>query len=222
MANAHVAERLSGIQTMLKGVHQSNASLSSATKGRERAEFIDEFLSKVLPAPYRFGTGDATDLDGNRTGQLDVVVEYPFMPSLPLVGGGATRLYLAESVAAVVEVKSNLAGQWEEVLGTAGKLHLLRRQFQTEMYIGSPPSERIPFFVAGYEGWKTVETAREKLGDAAIAGILVVDPGVFVSSHELGDIQAEGPWALWGLISCLRAATNTPKMIGRDPMSYAR
>ena len=115
MQNSHVYQRLIGIQNILKGVHQAGVPMSAATKGQERAAFIDQFLSQVLPLPYRFGTGDATDLAGNRSGQLDVVVEYPFSPTLPL-GVGPSRLYLAEGVAAVIEVKSDAAGQWNEAL----------------------------------------------------------------------------------------------------------
>ena len=52
-------------------MYQSNVSLSSSTKGTERELFVDEFLSKVLPPIYRFGTGDVTDLAGNKSGQLN-------------------------------------------------------------------------------------------------------------------------------------------------------
>jgi hypothetical protein len=119
MPNEYVVQRLMGMQSILNGVHQSGGGLSSATIGQERAAFIDQFLSGVLPPIYRFGSGDATDAAGNKSGQLDVVVEYPFAPSLPIVGAGQSRLYLAESVAAVIEVKSNLAGQWSQAVGTA-------------------------------------------------------------------------------------------------------
>ena len=105
MPNQHVFQRLSGLQTILNGIHQSSVGLSSATIGGERAAFIDQFLSKVLPPIYRFGSGDVTDSSGAKSGQLDVVVEYPFAPSLPTVGSGQSRLYLAESAAAVIEVK---------------------------------------------------------------------------------------------------------------------
>lgn len=114
MPNQHVLQRLAGIQQILMGVHQASSSMSSATSGQERAAFIDQFLSQAFPSPFRFGTGDATDTAGVRSGQLDVVVEFPFMPSLPLTGGGNSRLYLAESVAAVIEVKSNVAAQWNQ------------------------------------------------------------------------------------------------------------
>jgi hypothetical protein len=125
MPNAHVMQRLAGIQSQLMAVHQTSTPMSSATKGTEREAFINQFLSKVLPPIYRFGTGDATDPAGHRSGQLDVVVEYPFGPTLPSVAG-ETRLYLAESVAAVVEVKSSLPAQWSEAQRTLSQLLLLR------------------------------------------------------------------------------------------------
>jgi hypothetical protein len=93
MPNRHVLERLAGIQQILMGVHHAGTPMTAATKGAERAAFIDNFLGEVLPTVYRFGTGDATDAAGRRSGQLDVVVEYPFAPSLPAFRGGA-RLFL--------------------------------------------------------------------------------------------------------------------------------
>jgi len=221
MPNLNVQARLEGIQTILRGVHQSGSSMSSASKGAERSAFIDDFLSKVLPSPFRFGTGDATDRSGKRSGQLDVVVEYPFMPSLPIVGAGTTRLYLAESVAAVIEVKSDVSGQWAEVLGTAEKLEPLQRQFGATMSMGPPPLRRIPFFVAAYKGWRSIDTLKRKLAEGAVDGILVIDPGLFVSTDHFRGITAMGPWALWGLISCLHDATSTLQAASTQPLGYA-
>ena len=84
MVNPYVMQRIKALQTILNGVHQASAGLSSATTGQERAAFINDFLSKVLPPIYRFGSGDATDSNGMKSGQLDVVIEYPFSPSLPI------------------------------------------------------------------------------------------------------------------------------------------
>jgi len=141
MVNSHVIQRLVGIHQILMGVHSSSASLSIASRGHEREAFIDQFLDKVLPPIYRFGTGDATDAAGLKSGQLDVVVEYPVAPSLPNPGSGATRLYLAESIAAVVEVKSNVSSQWKEAVSTAEQLEPLCRQFGFTMTTGTKPPE---------------------------------------------------------------------------------
>jgi hypothetical protein len=187
MANQHLVQRLTGIQAILKAVCTAGATLSSATKGTERATFIDEFLSKVLPPHYRFGDGDATDQDGHRSGQLDVVIEYPWIPSLPVVGATRSRLYLAEGIAAVIEVKSNLAKQWQEVLQTASQLEPLRRKYKGGLTAGWQPTERIPLFAAGYTGWKTIDVLKKHLADGPIDGILVIDPGLFVSAKEGSD-----------------------------------
>jgi hypothetical protein len=127
-------------------------------------------------------------------------------------------LYLAESVAAVVEVKSNAAIQWEEVRRTATQLAPLRRTFEAAMVFGASPPKSIPLFVAGYKGWRTAETARKHLDENPdVAGILVIDPGIFVSR----DLEATGPWALWGFISALHTITNALQSASTDPQSYA-
>ena len=101
VSNQHLQQRLAGIRQMLIGAHRAGASMSSASKGGERESFLDGFLAEMFPPPFRFGTGDATDSSGHRSGQLDVVVELPFLPSIP-IPGSANRLYLAEGVGAVL------------------------------------------------------------------------------------------------------------------------
>lgn len=205
------------------GIHLASSPLTAASKGQERAAFIDAFLAQVLPPLFRFGTGDCTDSAGERSGQLDVVVEYPFSPSLPSVAGASvTRLYLAEAVAAVIEVKSNIATQWSEARRTAEQLAPLRRSFGAMMTMGRGPTVEIPLFVAGYTGWKSVETTQKNLiASPAIAGALIIESGIFVSSAEFGNVVATGPWALWGLIATLHSITNGLQSASTDPLSYA-
>lgn len=222
MANQHVLQRLAGIQQILIGVHQASSPMSSATSGQERAAFIDQFLSQAFPSPFRFGAGDATDVGGFRSGQLDVIVEFPFMPSLPLTGGGNSRLYLAENIAAVIEVKSNATAQWNQALHTAAQLSPLRRSFGARMVMGADPTPDIPLFVAAYTGWNQPATVAQKIEAAVgIDGILVVDAGIFVSSARFGGLTFTGPWALWGLICCLHQATSTLKAVSTNPVSYS-
>lgn len=221
--NKHIFQRLEGIQKQLIAVHRASGGMSSATKGQERQAFIDKFLSEVMPTPFRFGTGDATDKDGRKSGQLDVVIEFPFGPSLPIVGGTTSRLYLAETVAAVVEVKSNVASQWSEAVATAQKLYPLERSYETGMGVG-PLSNlpKIPLFVVGYTGWSQLETIQKHLYDSEeISGVLVIDIGIFVSNRQFGLLNANGPWALWGLISCLHNATGSLKAVHTDLDRYA-
>ena len=203
------------------GTHHAGSSLSAATKGTEREAFVNSFLSEVFPTPFRFGTGDVTDVHGIKSGQLDVVIEYPFSPSLPIVGSATTRLYLAESVAAVIEVKSNAAGQWDQALTTARALHPISRSFGSTLSMG-PMFEHIPLFVVGYTGWTNAETVRSHLNAATeVSGTLIIDQGIFVSSPEFGDLEATGDWSLWGLIRCLHLATQSLKAASPDPILYA-
>jgi hypothetical protein len=220
-ANVHVLQRLQGLQAQLLGASNGGGGLSSATTGRERETFVNSFLSEVFPTPFRFGTGEAIDVHGAESGQLDVVIEHPFAPSLPIVGSAKTRLYLAETIAAVIEVKSNVASQWDQALDTARALHLIRRSFGSTMTFGRT-LEHIPLFVVGYTGWKTSETVQSNLANATeIAGILVIDEGIFVASPEFDSIVATGAWSLWGLITCLHYATQSLKSASTNPDEYA-
>lgn len=207
---------------ILNGAYHSSASMSSSAKGTERESFIDEFLSKVLPTIYRFGTGDVTDSQGNKSGQLDIVVEHPFSPSLPTVGGGAQRLYLAESVATVIEVKSDISSQWSQAVHTANQLHKVKRKFGGGMTIGTLKiGSEIPLFVVAYKGWKQLTTVQKKLAAVPnIAGILIIEPGIFVSSSEYGGMHEKGPEALWGLICCLHNITASLYAMRTYPEEY--
>jgi len=220
MANQHLTKRLTGLQSILNGVHAASAGMSASTKGGEREAIIDDFLGKVLPPIYRFGTGDATDKAGNRSGQLDVVIEYPFAPTIPTVGSGQTRLYLAEGVAAVVEVKSDLAAQWSEAERTAGLLSPVKRKFGFVSFTGAPPSEDIPLIAIGYTGWKNLATLQQHVEDTpGIFGALVIDSGLYVSRYA----RATGPAAaLWAMICDLSFLTNMLSSATMEPADYIK
>lgn len=220
MVNTHICERLIGIQKMLEGVHRGGSPMSATTKGDERAQFINKFLSKVMPPTYRFGSGDVTDSKGNLSGQLDIVIEYPFAPSLPL-GDGESRLYLAEGVAAAIEVKSDVASQWEEARRTAEKLAMVSREIGAVLTRNNGPRPQIPLYVVGYTGWKQSETVEQNLlANPSIAGVLVIDPGIFVCRPEYGDIKATGARALWGLVSSLYLAVSSLMLAVNEPQRY--
>jgi len=82
----------------------------------------------VFPLNFRFGSGEIVDQKGLQSNQLDIVLEKPFGYSFPgdVLG---PRLYLAENVAAVIEVKSNLANKWSEVKAASEKLSKLNRVY---------------------------------------------------------------------------------------------
>ena len=126
---------------------------------------------------------------------------------------------MAEGVAAAIEVKSDLAKQWGDVVETARKLNAIRRQDGGGTFLNAPMAqmERIPIFAVGYSGWKTREPLVSPIGHGDVDGILIIDPGLFVSRQ----MQATGPWALWGLINCLHAAVHARQQAAVSPLWYA-
>ena len=161
MLNAHLLNRLKGIRSSLMALHGAGAAVSAASRGREREDFLEIFLHQLFPPTFRFGSGDVTDAHGALSGQVDLVLEYPFLPSFPLVGPGP-RLYLVEGVAAAIEVKSDLTRQWSEVEKTAQALGSLRPQRDGVHGIGGAP-DYVPLFVVGYRGWKALSTLKKRV-----------------------------------------------------------
>ena len=211
-------ERLLGIQASLMALHNAGSGLSSATRGSERENFLSEFLRKVFPSPFRFDTGDI--LDGkSKSGQVDIVVEYPFLPSLPVIVGGP-RLYLAEGVAAVVEVKSDIANQWKQVGLTAEALKPLKRHPTMVAMRQGDVFTDIPLFAVGYRGWAKLESVAEHVGSGEVDAILVIEDMLFASSIRFGGMLATGAEALWSMIACLHIALSTLKLSSFDLTHY--
>ncbi len=129
MPNQILEERLRGMQNVLVSAHRANTGISTSSRGREREEFVNRFVRSFLPNIYRCGNGDITDAKGHRSGQLEVVIEYPFSASFSLFDPSGVRVYLAEAVACAIEVKSNLADQWNEVVLTANQVSKLSRSY---------------------------------------------------------------------------------------------
>jgi hypothetical protein len=156
--------------------------------------------------------GDATDAQGHRSGQLDVVIEYALSLSFPLMQPNAARLYLCEGICAVVEVKSDIAAQWNQYEATQAQLLPLRRNWGSGMYFGASPSDAVPIFAVGYEGWKTLEPAKERVDAGKADGILIINHGVYYSKR----IQCQGSeFALYAFLLDLEAIMSS--MISSKP-----
>lgn len=237
--NQYIDGRLKGILEILVGSFVAGEKLSSATKGNERELFIEEFLAKVFPPIIRFGNGDITDTNNNRSGQVDIVIESPYLFSFPIHSNGS-RLYLAEGVGATLEVKSNVMSQWDEVVATTFSIKNLRRRYKKKHFedlgnlLLAPPKniqeiypdsyweetkkwreqaavdflkqanemptirDDIPVYAIGYKGWKGVKTMQEKLREAKLDGLIVLDPlnAVFA---DTGPFES----SIWGLMQLL-------------------
>ena len=201
--NEQLKSRIAGIQAILMAHHSAGAGMANETIGNEREYMVREFLAKILPPPFRFGSGVIIDTYGTQSGQLDVVVEWPFVPSFP-TPGAHERLYLAESVAFAAEVKSHLSEKWQQVRSTAKRVLALRRRLgttmtQTEKHIlmTKGRDSSIPVVAIGYEGYATSESLKRAVLDSPEEErpnvALVVKSGAYfnrVGGERMGDGEA--------------------------------
>ncbi len=219
MPNEHLLKRLQGIRSSLMALYGGGATVSAASRGREREDFLEIFLHQLFPPTFRFGSGDVTDANGALSGQIDLVLEYPFLPSFPLVGPGP-RLYLSEGVAAAIEVKSDLTRQWSEVEKTAAALARLCPKRNGVQGLGMAP-DYIPLFVVGYRGWKTLRTLKKRLRQKTVDGILVIEHQLFAySSAYLGSVTADQEQALGAFVATLHRVASTLKVADPDVYPY--
>jgi hypothetical protein len=142
-------------------------------------------------------------------------MELPFAPTFPMPGGDH-RLYLADSVAAVIEVKSDLVNQWQEVEATVAKVRPLTRDLRQSSGLlleDSPKPEpkievgpHVPCYAVGYKGHSEVAALVKRLESAEVKpdGALVIESGAYVGPSGSGEM-AEG---LYRFVSDLMMQAN--------------
>jgi len=222
MPSAIVANRLASIVNTLMAAHAGGADVSSASKGRDRELFLNLVLGNVISQPFRVGSGDIVDQSDNTSGQTDIVIEYANTLSFPSIYPHSERLYLAESVCAVVEIKSNVRDQAGGALAKAQKVHALNRNLGSVIQHGKhAPPEKIPLFVVGYRGWSNRQGVASQLAtwndkEVLVSGILQLDPCIYVSDENVfGKHSADGPAGLYGFLVSIEQLTSS--MIGSKP-----
>lgn len=189
------------------------STLSAASKGAEREFFINMILSNVIAPPFRIGSGDITDASGHKSGQADIVIEYGNSISFPMIFPHAPRLYLAEGVCAIIEIKSDLNSQWDEVVRSHKEIAPLRRSYRTMVTHGTLP-DYVPHFAIGYRGWKKMETVESKAKELGLEGILVLDSALYYGEQQWGT----GAESLFTFLKAIHSLTG--KMISTTP-NYA-
>lgn len=172
MPNVHLINRLNCLLDISRSIHQAGKKLSNATIGIEREFFINHILNMIVAPPFRLGSGDITDSEGNKSGQMDMVIEYGNAISFPMISPESPRLYMAEGVCAVVEVKSNLVNQWNQVVESHKKLISVKRRMKPLFTFGEI-SETIPYITRSryyltFIGFKNIFRAYETFRCAII------------------------------------------------------
>lgn len=128
--------------------------------GLAREALVELFLRDHLPSAVDYATGEILDVNDNRSGQIDIILQSAFSPKLTLFGN--TRLVLADSVLAAIEVKSTLT-----TAGWDGNSHLksaldsiarTRRLFRDYSIVspnntgGVSSIDHIPCFIFAFDG----------------------------------------------------------------------
>jgi hypothetical protein len=198
MLNSHLVSRLTAIQQALLAQRAAGVGLPAAVAGGERETFMREYLQRIFPAHRRFASGVITDADGQLSGQVDIAVEFGLSPSFPMPAS-EQRLILAEGTAMVIEVKSDLTRQWNEVESTTRAVKKLRREIGALMTIGEGPPVAIPVVAVGYHGHATSDNLEQRLAstdpDCRPDGALAIDSGAFVGFG----MKASGALGLFAL-----------------------
>ncbi len=208
-AGSPLKERFKAFRILLSNAYDAGKGMPSAVIGAERETFINAFLRQVFPDSFRLGGGAIVDNSGSMSGQLDVVFERPFGPSFPLPGGGQ-RLYLSDTVAAAIEIKSNITTQWGDFERTASQLSKVdHTPFHMGMAAGHSFSPgRVPLFLVGYEGPSKIRTIVKYMMKTQQSnrpiGVLCIRSGVFFYIDDEGTIiSGTGDVGLFLFIMCL-------------------
>lgn len=167
------------------------------------------FLEAQLPARFGVTTGEAVDARERRSGQLDVVV-YDRELTAPLLREKSGDLLPAESLLAVIEVKSTLTkGELEKAARSAKAVSRLRpygSKFVTPRQAGLPAADgryRCQYSVVafttdlGNKRWVEKEWARVTaaavsagVGVGCLDRVLVLDRGILVPPSSTARVVA--------------------------------
>src|SRR5581483_6782891 len=139
-------------------------------KGQEREIITSRFLARHMPSFVEIGQGvlvdqsttDFSSLTQSTSPQIDILLSMSHHPSLTFYGG--TRFFFAESVAAVIEVKSKLTtyeskkedSELDAILKHCSKVKQRTRQI-VGLFSGNAPSNKVPYYVIAFEADKGAE-----------------------------------------------------------------
>lgn len=213
--NRHLLKRLNSIQQTLVAQHASVESLGEARSGWQSKLFLAEFLTKVFPAPIRFSTGSIVDSAGRVASSVDIVVEQPMSLSFPMSGPSQDRLLMAESVAMVIEVRSDLSRQLADISTRVKSVKRLQRRLRPRVPGAIIPPPTIPVIGVGYTGFENSERLRGRRkaisSDYRPDALLVLDPGLF----DGFGMAAQGAVSLYSL--CIAISRMVHKLSAAEP-----
>jgi hypothetical protein len=191
---------LDSANVLLAEHDRSKGQGASANLGHNRELFCDKFLRHILPPKLTLRNGEIWDSQGNRTGQLDIVILRDDTPSLTfggIVSGADT--YLVEGVFGVIEVKSNLTrDKLQEALTTLKRVKLLRPSNDEIAIVGSPALSRPLLCIFAYEGasWETLSLELTKPENSGVVDLIcVLKRGALIARGLLLQFEQDASFA---------------------------
>jgi hypothetical protein len=181
------------------GFRRARAKAHRGNRGASREETLRRFLSSQLPARFGVTTGEAVDAGERRSGQLDIVI-FDRNLTAPLLTEDSGDLLPAESLLAVVEVKSTLTQDELETCATAAKA-ISRLRPYGHAFVGprqrgiaaDDGRHRCQYSIVAFESnlgqrdwveneWRRFKAAADGVGVARdrIDRVLVLDRGMLV------------------------------------------
>jgi hypothetical protein len=226
------------------GFRRARAKQHPGNRGAAREEALAKFLGSQLPARFGVTTGEAVDSGERRSGQLDVVI-YDRNLTAPLLTEDTGDLLPAESLLAVIEVKSKLTKtEIDKAAKAAKSISRLRpygAAFVASRKGGLPADDgrhRCQYSVVAFESdlvksrwpdneWKRLKSAATAAGVARdrIDRILVLDRGILVPPSATARTATVGAkimlreWFLHMSNFVVREAARRPDF---DFQAYAR
>ncbi len=195
-------------QRELYGAYKTSAALGhSVAKGNERELIASQFLSQHMPPAVEVSQGilvdqdtvDFTLLTQMTSPQLDLLLVISNLPQLTLYGG--SKIFFAESVIAVIEVKTELSSsEIDRILQHCRKVKERKRQvfgmyWRESNDLTTGPSDKVPYYVVAFDSSKNAQeimTILEKRGsDMGLSEEeqRVTQPdGIFTLNPEMGTI----------------------------------
>lgn len=218
-------KKLSNIHSNLLERYRDSQHYTAPIVGAEREAVKKELLSVILPPGYRIGSGTIVDARDGDSGQVDAVIEQPFSLSFP-IASDVNRLYLAQTVAAAFEIKSDLDNQGQAAMA---KVEKIRRRLKKEIKddeIVMFDRHAIPTFIVGYTGPKTIQTVEKNFIDPrnrfAPTGVLIIESEIFYGRAPGGSWHiAEGKeTCILAFFSCLVSSLQYSSQQEVDLLEY--
>lgn len=193
--NSLFKKKLDNIHSSMLECYRDSERYSPSIIGSEREIFQSNLLSKILPTNFRIGAGTITDAHGRETGQIDTIIELPLSLSFPITSGD-NRLYLADSVGAAFEIKSDLNRQWEDAISKVIEIQELNRYTLKTNDFALLDDLKIPAFIISYKGYKKLDTLYKKLEKVPSKnwpnGIFIIESGIFLGLKNNAHYECTG------------------------------